>query len=51
MAGKVKDKLENIGAIMRRFNIKLIESPGVETREHRTMAKLEILTAERTFQN
>lgn len=51
MIGKVKEWLENIRAIMRRFNIELIKSPGIETRECRTLAKLETLTAERTFQN
>lgn len=51
MIGKVKEGLENIGAIMRKFDTELIKSPGAETREHRTRAKLETLTAERTFQN
>lgn len=51
MIGKVKEGLENIGAKMRRFNTELIKSPGVETREHSTVAELETLRAERTFQN
>lgn len=41
MIGKVKEGLENIGAIMRRFDTELIKPPGEETQKCRTMAKLE----------
>ena len=44
MTGNIKERLENMEGAMRKLNIYLIKSPGVETRE--CVAKLVTLMAE-----